>query len=119
MLKAGKEDFPEVLWKHEERLEATGTTRTFINIVCYTLTDFHSNCKQLTRNNNNHERASFVKYVIPMFKYFSQETNLIEFSWCEKGLEAYGMATLENNNYVTSYSDRKYADALGKNAVTE
>ena len=29
------------------------------------------------------------------------------------------MATLENNNYVTSYSDRKYADALGKNAVTD
>ncbi|KAL7317081.1 hypothetical protein PS15m_003481 [Mucor circinelloides] len=54
-----------------------------------------------------------------MFKYFSQETNLIEFSWCEKGLEAYGMATLENNNYVASYSDRKYADALGKNAVTD
>ena len=29
------------------------------------------------------------------------------------------MATLENNNYVASYSDRKYADALGKNAVTD
>lgn len=29
------------------------------------------------------------------------------------------MANLENNNYVASYSDRKYADALGKNAVTD
>lgn len=119
VLKAGREDFPEMLWKHEKRLEATGTTRTFMNIICYTLTDFHSNCKQLTRNNNNHERTSFVKYIVPMFKYFSQETNLIEFSWCEKGLETYGMAALENNNYVTSYSDRKYADALGKNTVTD
>jgi hypothetical protein len=52
-----------------------------------------------------------------MFKYFSQETNLIELSWCKKNLETYGMATLENNNYVASYSDRKYADALGKNTV--
>ncbi|KAG1292474.1 hypothetical protein G6F66_006937 [Rhizopus arrhizus] len=119
VLKAGNEGFPEMLWEHEKRLEATGTTCTFMNIVCYTLTDFHTNCKQLTRNNNNHECTLFVKYIIPMFWYFSQETNLIEFSWCEKGLETYGMATLENNNYVASYSDRKYADALGKNAVTD
>ncbi|KAG0770302.1 hypothetical protein G6F57_000333 [Rhizopus arrhizus] len=94
VLKAGKEDFSEMLWEHEKRLEATGTTCTFMNIVCYTLTDFHSNCKQLTRNNNNHECTTF-------------------------GLETYGMANLENNNYVASYSDRKYADALGKNAVTD
>ncbi|KAG1197136.1 hypothetical protein G6F35_012860 [Rhizopus arrhizus] len=67
VLKAGKEDFSEMLWEHEKRLEATGTTCTFMNI----------------------------------------------------GLETYGMANLENNNYVASYSDRKYADALGKNAVTD
>ncbi|OBZ84462.1 hypothetical protein A0J61_07484 [Choanephora cucurbitarum] len=119
VLKADKEDFPEALWKHEKRREATGIARTFMNIICYTLTDFHSNCKQITRNSSNHERTSFAKYIIPMFKYFSQETNLIEFSWCEKSLETYGIATLENNNYVTSYSDRKYADALGKNTLTD
>lgn len=68
VLKAGKEDFSEMLWEHEKRLEATGTTCTFMNIVCYTLTNFHSNCKQLTRNNNNHECTTFVKYIIPMFK---------------------------------------------------
>lgn len=80
VLKAGKEDILEMLWKHEKRLDATAITRTFMNIASYTLMDFHPICKQLTRNTNNHEYTLFVKYIIPMFKYFSQNTNLIEFS---------------------------------------
>ena len=54
-----------------------------------------------------------------MFKYFSQETNPIKSFWRGKSLETYGIATLENNDYVTSYSDRNHADALGKNTLTD
>ncbi|KAI7852547.1 hypothetical protein BDC45DRAFT_512885 [Circinella umbellata] len=55
-----------------------------MDIVCYTLTDFSSNCKQELRNSNNHERTSSVKYIRLMFKYLGQESNLTEFCWCKK-----------------------------------
>lgn len=53
-----------------------------------------------------------------MFKYFSQETNLMEFCWCEKDSESYNMASLESNRFVFSYSSRVNADALGRNTTT-
>ncbi|KAG1042885.1 hypothetical protein G6F43_011792 [Rhizopus delemar] len=52
VLSTDKEDLIKMLWNHEKRLKATGTTQTFMDIVCYTLTDFISNCKQGLRNSN-------------------------------------------------------------------
>ncbi|GAA5813809.1 hypothetical protein MFLAVUS_007296 [Mucor flavus] len=82
VLKADKDKFPETLRSHDIRLNATGFTRKLVGIICYTLTDFNSNCNQVF-SSNNHERISFVKYIVPMFKYFGQETNLIEFRCLE------------------------------------
>ncbi|CAO3680677.1 unnamed protein product [Rhizopus stolonifer] len=119
ILKVDREDLVQALWNNEIRLKATGSARILMDIISYTLTDFSSNCKQQSHSTNNHERTPFVKYIVPMFKYFGQETNLIEFSWCEKSLETYGMATLESSDFVTNPCDRRYADALGKNTTTE
>lgn len=88
-----------------------------MDIISYTLTDFSSSCKQPLHSTNSHERTSFVKYIVSVFKYFSQETKLIEFCWCEKGLETQDMAVLESNDFVISYSDRRYVDGLGKNSM--
>ena len=118
VLSTDKEDFIRMLWNHEKRLTATGTTRTFMDIICYTLTDFSSNCKQPMRNSNNHERTPFVKYIVPMFKYLSQESNLTELYWCEKMIGSQGLAVSESNDFVISFSDRKYADGLGRNTTT-
>lgn len=118
ILSADEGDFVRMLWNHKKRLEATGTTRTFMDIVCYTLTDFSSNCKQELRNSNNHERTPFVKYIVPMFKYLGQESNLTEFSWCEKMIESQGLTVSESNDFVISFQDRKYADGLGRNTRT-
>jgi len=118
VLSTDKEDFIRMLWNHEKRLEATGTTRTFMDIACYTLTDFSSNCKQELHNINNHERTPFVKYIVPIFKYLSQESNLTEFCWCEKMIESQALAISESNEFVISFSDRKYADGLGRNMTT-
>ncbi|RCH89981.1 hypothetical protein CU098_009815 [Rhizopus stolonifer] len=119
MLKIDREDLVQALWNNEIRLKATGSARILMDIISYTLTDFSSNCKQPLHSTNNHERTPFVKYIVPMFKYFGQETNLIEFSWCEKSLETYGMAALESSDFVKNTCDRKYADALGKGTTTE
>jgi hypothetical protein len=71
-------------------------------------------------NIQNHERTAFVKYVVPMFKYFSQETNLIEFSWCERAVEAQELAGLQSNDYyVSGDMERRFADGLGKNVITK
>ncbi|KAL9540857.1 hypothetical protein MBANPS3_009446 [Mucor bainieri] len=118
-LKTDKENLVQELWNNDTRLKATGSARTLMDIISYTLTDFSSNCKQPIQRTNNHERTPFVKYIVPMFKYFSQETNLIEFAWCEKGLETYGMAALESNDFVLNHCSKKYADALGKNTMTD
>lgn len=119
ILTVNREDFVQAMWSNEIRLKATGSARTLMDIISYTLTDFSSNCKQQSHSTNNHERTPFVKYIVPMFKYFGQETNLIEFSWCEKKLETFRMATLESSDFVTNLCDNRYADALGKNTTTE
>lgn len=119
VLKAEKDDFPGLLWSNKRRLGATGPARTLMDAIFYILTDFSSNCKQTVSNTNTHERTSFVKYIVPMFKYFSQETNLNKFCRCETGLESREEATMESNDFVVSYPDRRFADALGKNTVTK
>ncbi|KAI7879532.1 uncharacterized protein EV154DRAFT_52000 [Mucor mucedo] len=117
-MNADEKDIVRMLWNSKIRLNSTGSTRTLMDIISYTLTDFTSNCKQPLSSTNNHERTPFVKYIVPMFKYFSQERQFIEFCWCEKGLETQDMAVLENNDFVISLVDKKYADALGKNTMT-
>ncbi|CEP16440.1 hypothetical protein [Parasitella parasitica] len=117
-MNAEEKDIVRVLWNSEIRLRTTGSTRTLMDIICYTLTDFTSNCKQPLSSTNNHERTPFVKYIVPMFKYFSRETQFLEFCWCEKGLETQDMAVMENNDFVISLCNKKYADGLGKNTMT-
>lgn len=68
ILTVNREDVVQAMWSNEIRLKATGSARTLMDIISYTLTDFSSNCKQ--HSTNNHERTPFVKYIVPMFKYF-------------------------------------------------
>ncbi|KAI7903000.1 uncharacterized protein BX663DRAFT_536418 [Cokeromyces recurvatus] len=77
VLSTDKKDSIKILWNHKKRLKATGTTWTFMDIVCYTLADFTSKCKQGFRNNNNNERTPFVKYIVPMFCLSISVKNLI------------------------------------------
>ncbi|KAI8887811.1 hypothetical protein K501DRAFT_163838, partial [Backusella circina FSU 941] len=51
-LKADKEDLMHVLWNNEIRLNATGSSRTLMDIISHTLTDFSSNCKQPLQDTN-------------------------------------------------------------------
>ena len=80
-------DFTEFLpniWSYSIHESGDITTKQFTNLIAYTLTDYHCNYKQPMISNNNHERTFFVEYIVPMFKYFAKETNLLGFSWCEK-----------------------------------
>lgn len=46
ILKVDREDLLQAIWNNEIRLKATGSARTLMDIISYTLTDFSSNCKQ-------------------------------------------------------------------------
>ncbi|KAI7899101.1 uncharacterized protein BX663DRAFT_423765, partial [Cokeromyces recurvatus] len=64
--------------------------------------------------NSNHERTPFVEYVIPMFKYLSKETGMLDFSWCEKLVQTQKYAQISEVDYESRSTDAKYADGLGK-----
>lgn len=96
-------DFTEFLpniCSHSIHQSGDITTKQFANLITYTLTDYHCNCKQPMISNNNHERTPFVEYVVPMFKYFAKETNLLGFSWCEKIIETQTYAQIEEVDFV-------------------
>lgn len=52
------------------------------------------------------------------FMFKCQEFNQTEFFWCEKIIELQGVTVSEGNNFVVNFHYRKYADALGKNTVS-
>ncbi|KAG1042672.1 hypothetical protein G6F43_011838 [Rhizopus delemar] len=64
--------------------------------------------------NSNHERTPFVEYVISMFKYLSKETDMLDFSWCEKLVETQKYTQIVGVDYASASTDRKYADGIGK-----
>ncbi|CAO3639361.1 unnamed protein product [Mucor hiemalis] len=111
--------FPHTLWSHPVHDSTDTDTNNLANIISYTLTDFHCNCKQPMVTNSNHERTPFVDYVIPMFKYLAKETGLLDFSWCEKLVETQKYAQIAEVDYEAAGTDRKYADGLGKSNNSE
>jgi hypothetical protein len=56
----------------DEELKAT----LFVRLV---LTDFYANCVKPATTTLSNERASFVVYVVPLFKYFSASHSTIAF----------------------------------------
>ncbi|OBZ81520.1 hypothetical protein A0J61_10434 [Choanephora cucurbitarum] len=107
-------EFPCKIWSHSIHRSLDTNTKYFANIISYTLTDFHCNCKQPIVLNTNYERTPFVEFVIPVFKYLSKETNLLDFSWCEKLIQTHKYAQIAGVDYESRNVDIKYADGLGK-----
>jgi hypothetical protein len=73
-LNSDMDTLPLTAWSHEIHRTSTGLSEVFTRVVALSLTDFISNCKQPPTLIGNHERSGFVKYIVPAFKYLSQET---------------------------------------------
>lgn len=82
------------------------------------LLDSTSNCHQPPNLIGKHKRTVFVKYVVPGFKYLSQEAGFTIMSWCEKEVSAQLFTNLQANDLSPSACDSKYADGLGVNTLT-
>lgn len=87
LLSANIEALPNVAWTHAIHQESDKLTKQFARVIALTLSDFTSNCRQLPNQIGKHERTAFVKYVVPGFKYLSQETGYTVMLWCEKEVE--------------------------------
>lgn len=109
------DNLPCFAWSHPIHSSSTGLTKKFARVITLPLTDFTSNCKQHSLLIGNHERTAFVKYVIPPFKYSSQETGNTIMSWCEKQVESQVVAGLEPNDYQSAAYEQKFADGHGVN----
>ncbi|KAK4515338.1 uncharacterized protein ATC70_010282 [Mucor velutinosus] len=118
LLSANIAVLPAIAWKHAIHRSSDGLAHQFARVIALTLTDFTSNCRQAPSQIGEHERTAFVKYVVPTFKYLSQETGYTVMSWCEKKVETQMLSSLQANNYSTSACDTKYADGLGVNSLT-
>jgi hypothetical protein len=53
-----------------------------------------------------------------MLKYLHQESDLTQLFWCEKLIESQSSVGFESGDFIISFSDRKYADVLGRNTIT-
>ncbi|ORE05722.1 hypothetical protein BCV72DRAFT_208714 [Rhizopus microsporus var. microsporus] len=108
-------EFLPNIWSHSIHRSEDIRTKQFANLIAYTLTDYHCNCKQHMASNNNHERTPFVEYVVPMFKYLAKETNLLGFSWCEKMVETQAYAQIAEVDFLPAeVKKKKYSDGLGR-----
>ncbi|KAI9316680.1 hypothetical protein BX666DRAFT_188492 [Dichotomocladium elegans] len=68
--------FPKWLWNYE----IESNDEKFIEMMKYTLTDFHLNCLVKT-NTLNDERTPFVESVIPPLKAYAKVLDMLTFIW--------------------------------------
>lgn len=56
----------------------------FAKFVKFVLIDFIINTMRITPFPTNEERTLYVEHIVQLFKYFSNISGLLSFSWCER-----------------------------------
>ena len=83
LAKNSKADFLHSLCLHDQAHDLPDDASKLMLVIKTTLTDFYAMVAYATSSpyDHNHERTFWVDRVVPMFKYFSKITGLVEFKW--------------------------------------
>lgn len=79
-IKSSNQDFqgfPKWLWNQETH---GSSGEKFLEMMKYTLTDFHLNCLAASKAVND-ERTPYIEHVVPPFKAFSKVFKILSFTW--------------------------------------
>ncbi|CAO3595880.1 unnamed protein product [Absidia cylindrospora] len=85
------DDLPRYLWTNG--YHCTGDEQQNNDMIRHILTDFRINCMIIATKPSN-ERTPFAEHFVPIFKAFAGITNLVAFTWCEKGLQTNHLLSL-------------------------
>jgi hypothetical protein len=83
LAKNSKADFLHSLCLHDQAHDLLDDASKLMLVIKTTLTGFYAMVAYATTSpyDHNHERTFWVDRVVPMFKYFSKITGLVEFKW--------------------------------------
>lgn len=72
---------PPLVWTRD--LEGNNTTnqQRFHRLVQHVTTWFSSRCERVTPVKTNHERTFFVDFIVPIFQYFHDQIQYLQFQW--------------------------------------
>lgn len=70
------QEYPKWVWNYD----GSGPSVDFIEMMKYTLMDFHLNCCPPFKSVND-ERTPFVEPIVPPFKAFGKVLQPLEFTW--------------------------------------
>ncbi|KAI7858719.1 hypothetical protein BDC45DRAFT_564841 [Circinella umbellata] len=74
---------PVHVWKRALDGDNTINQQRFHRLVQHIITWFSSRCGRVTPIETNHERTFFVDFIVPIFQYFHDQIQYLQFQWCE------------------------------------
>jgi hypothetical protein len=74
-------EIPLLVWTRA--LEGNNTTnqQRFHRLVQHVTRWFSSRCERVTPVKTNHERTFFVDFIVPIFQYFHDQVQYLQFQW--------------------------------------
>lgn len=74
-------EIPLLVWTRAVEGNNTTSQKRFHCLVQHITTWFSSRCQRMTPVRTNHERTFFVDFVVPVFQYFHDQVQYLQFQW--------------------------------------
>ncbi|ORE00756.1 hypothetical protein BCV72DRAFT_237410 [Rhizopus microsporus var. microsporus] len=100
-LKQEVESLPSFLWGN--KIAADPDEQKLINVTKFILTTFADTCSTIainTKPNKDYERTFWVKYIVPVFQTFANQTGLLSLNWCEISTICHSNEDQDTTRYV-------------------
>ena len=75
------EEIPPLVWTCTVEGSNTTNQKRFHCLVQHVTTWFSSRCQRMYPIRTNHERTFFVDFVVPVFQYFHDQIQYLQFQW--------------------------------------
>ncbi|KAI7869249.1 hypothetical protein EV154DRAFT_432032 [Mucor mucedo] len=72
---------PLLVWTRAVEDSNTPNLKRFHRLVQHITTWFSSRCERMTPIRTNHERTFFVDFIAPVFQYFHDQLQYLQFQW--------------------------------------
>lgn len=74
-------EIPLLVWTRTVDGNNTTNQKRFHCLVQHITTWFSSRCQRITPVRTNHERTFFVDFIVPVFQYFHDQVQYLQFQW--------------------------------------
>lgn len=104
-------EIPFLVWTRALDVGSPNNQHRFHKLVQHALTCFSSRCSRITAIKTNHERTFFVDFIVPIFQYFHDQIQYLQFQWCEVYIQSRSTGLVDMQTWTKDKVG--YADGIG------